>query len=196
MNEGVENDKAITQNLGARIKALRLKRNITMAELAKQTGVSRSMISQLENGDVYPSLQSLSRIVDALGVSLSKFFEVENEPGEDEIIVRADHQKVVLMKKTGNRYLILTPNKATNMEFLITEFPVQKDGEMVYDVFSHMGEEYFYVMEGELFLMIGDNNYTIKAGDSGCFNAQLHHYYVNTGDTPAKLLIASSEHAL
>ena len=65
-----------------------------------------------------------------------------------------------------------------------------------YDYFQHDGEEYFYVLSGQVQLTVGDETYILNEDDSGCFKSSIKHYYVNKSDKPAKVLVAASEHGL
>jgi transcriptional regulator with XRE-family HTH domain len=184
---------ALVKDIGKRIQQLREEKNLSMSELAKAVNVSRSLISQVEKGDAYPSLLTLEKIANALGVSLSKFFQVEsNSNDEEKIIVRSGTRKIITMQDSKNKYHILSPSLYKNMEFLITEFPPYEEGDGI-DYFQHDGEEYFYVLSGQLHLTVGDNTYIINEDDSGCFDAGLVHYFINKTDKTAKIIIACSE---
>jgi transcriptional regulator with XRE-family HTH domain len=184
---------ALVKDIGKRIQQLREEKNLSMSELAKAVNVSRSLISQVEKGDAYPSLLTLEKIANALGVSLSKFFQVEsNSNDEEKIIVRSGTRKIITMQDSKNKYYILSPSLYKNMEFLITEFPPYEEGDGI-DYFQHDGEEYFYVLSGQLHLTVGDNTYIINEDDSGCFDAGLVHYFINKTDKTAKIIIACSE---
>lgn len=183
----------MVKDTGKRIQQLREEKNLSMSELAKAVNVSRSLISQVEKGDAYPSLLTLEKIANALGVSLSKFFQVEsNSNDEEKIIVRSGTRKIITMQDSKNKYYILSPSLYKNMEFLITEFPPYEEGDGI-DYFQHDGEEYFYVLSGQLHLTVGDNTYIINEDDSGCFDAGLVHYFINKTDKTAKIIIACSE---
>lgn len=192
------------KDVGKRIQKLRTNKGISMSELANRIGVSRSLISQVEKGDAYPSLQTLEKIVDALDVSLGQFFQIDLNVdalqnninnNEEEIIARSGKRKVITMQDSKNKYHILTPSLYKNMEFLITEYPPYVEGDAV-DYFKHDGEEYFYVLTGQLHLTIGSNTYIINEDDSGCFDSGELHCYINKGDKIAKLIVASSERGL
>lgn len=180
------------ENTGSRIKSLRLAKDISMAELAALAGVSKSLISQLERGDIYPSLITLEKIAEVLDVSLSQFFQVESsEDAQDSFVVRSGLQKMVLTPKSNNKYYVLTPNlKDFGLEFLIVEYPPNPTTSQL-DHFRHEGKEYFYVLEGDLRLEVGGVVNDIHAGDSGCFDSGLDHSYMNLGTKPAKVLVAS-----
>ena len=185
------------KDTGKRIKNFRLSKNISITELAKAAGVSKSLISQVERGEVYPSLQTLEKIADALGVHLSKFFQVESKSKDSvNCFVKSGMQKIVFMPETNNKYYVLTSSlHNSDFEFLIIEYPPSNGKEMV-DYFRHEGKEYFYVLEGQLRLNLDGEAHELNQGDSGCFNSSLVHSFLNTSDKVAKILIAATNPAL
>jgi len=151
------------------------------------------LLSQVENGKALPSLPTLGKIVEALGVSLSEFFSIEETEDlhEKDIIVRKNSRKTVSVPDTNSNYQILTPNMDSNLEFFICEFPPREDkGEPVPSI--HDGEEYFYVVRGPIRLCVGDNTYDLEQGDSGSFDAHIPHGFSNSGDDTGKVLFAAT----
>lgn len=204
INEVIELVKTVDKKIidkketGKRIKNFRMSKNISMTELAKTAGVSKSLISQVERGEVYPSLQTLEKIADALGVHLSKFFQVEGKVNDNEnCFVKSGMQKIVFMPETNNKYYVLTSSlHNSDFEFLIIEYPPHDGKKDMVDYFRHDGKEYFYVLEGELRLNLDGVTYDISQGDSGCFNSSLVHSFLNISDKVAKILIAATNPAL
>ena len=179
---------------GKRIGQLRKAKNLSMAELAKNIGVSRSLISQVEKGEAYPSLQTLSKIVEALGVSMSTFFQdIPEKEVENDVVVRSGSRKIIFMQDSKVKYHILSPSIYKDMEFVITELPPYHEGNPV-DYFKHEGREHFYVLKGRIQITVGENTYILNEDDSGCFDAGQIHYFVNLSDEVAKIIVAASEH--
>ena len=183
---------------GKRIREIRKSKNISIVELAKMVGVSKSLISQVERGDIFPSLSTLEKIAAALEVDISKFFIIEASPiTESDIVVRADKRKRIMMPNSSMIYNLLTPNLRKSIEFLLIEIPPysSKDhGEDEIETFRHDGEEYFFVMEGPLELVIGDEEqvYTLNTGDSGCFDSSHKHVWRNNTDKKGSFIIAAT----
>ena len=185
---------------GKRIRALRLQQDMTCRELAERIGVSKSMISQVERGEAYPSIPTLEKLSDALGVPLSCFFDVsEKEAGGEEAaegvvncVVRKGQHKIILMPETHDRYQVLTPTIGRNaFEFLLIEFPPHSPETQI-DCFVHRGEECFYVLEGKLELNLDGRIYTVEAGDSGYFGSYSRHSFRNRSNRTAKTIMAST----
>lgn len=190
---------------GKRIREIRKSKHISIVELAKMVGVSKSLISQVERGDIFPSLSTLEKIALALEVDITQFFIIESPTiSESEIVVRANKRKRITMPNSSMIYNLLTPNLRKSIEFLLIEVPpysskgVEKEEEI--ETFRHEGEEYFFVMEGPLELVIGDGDqeqvYTLHTGDSGCFNSSHKHIWRNNSDHKCSFLIAATSPSL
>lgn len=197
INEAVTEENSMAKkDTGKRIKSLRMSRNISMSELAKAAGVSKSLISQVERGEVYPSLQTLEKISDSLNVPLSKFFQIENPAANYNPIVRSGKQKIIFMPETNNKYHILTANLHDSaFEFLLIEYPPFSDTKTG-EPFTHNGKECFYMLEGQLTLNLSGEYYYLSQGDSGSFDSSQVHSFLNQSDKMAKIIIAATDPTL
>lgn len=182
------------QDLGKIIRKIRHAKKMNIRELSEKVGVSKSLISQVERGDVFPSLTTLDRIAVVLKVPISEFFMIENSGiNENEIIVRKKHRKKIKLNDSKVIYNLLTPSLKKSIEFLIIEVPPYVYKEQVKTTFKHKGEEYFIVLEGQLNLHIGDQEYVLYEGDSGCFDSNTKHTFENkTGSKTVYLIAATS----
>ncbi|MEL7563597.1 MAG: XRE family transcriptional regulator [Dehalobacterium sp.] len=178
---------------GSRIRAIRQSQGITIAELAKMVGVSKSLISQVERSEVLPSLPTLEKIAVALKVSISEIFKMENiRVEEEEVVVRKENRKKIIIPNSSMIYHLLTPNLRDNMEFLVIEVPPQTDSKKVDTPFKHDGKEYFLVLNGQLHLILDDKKYVLNEGDSGCFDSSKKHVFKNFTDKTAFFVIAAT----
>jgi transcriptional regulator with XRE-family HTH domain len=182
---------------GGRIREIRKTKNMSIVELANRVGVSKSLISQVERGSVFPSLSTLEGISVALEVEITEFFKIDAPTTMEDIVVRADSRKKITLPDSLMTYYLLTPTLRKNVEFLLIEIPpfTSKDaakGEI--ETFKHEGEEYFFVMEGRLELHFGHQRYILNQGDSGCFNSSNGHVWRNISDQKGVFLIAATSH--
>ena len=141
----LDNTSYSKENTGKRIKSFRLAQNISISKLAAEIGVSKSLISQVERGEVYPSIQTLEKMSAALNVPLGEFFQIKEDQPDEQLssIVKNGKHKIILMPETNNRYNVLTPNVSNNpFEFLLIEFPPHEDKAQV-DNSVHKGEQCF-----------------------------------------------------
>ena len=171
--------------LGDKIKELRLGCDLTQEELANRCELTKGYISQLENDLTSPSIATLIDILSALGTSLKDFFAEE----EERKIVFSEND-FIEKKGDGFCYNWLVPNAQKNeMEPMLIE--LEKNVATEEDV-PHEGEEFGYVLEGEIVLHIGKKKYVVKSGESFYYQADKSHYIINIKDKVAKFLWISS----
>ena len=177
-------------DIGKRLKSIRTSKKMSMADLASKIGISKSLISQVERGEVLPSLATLEKFATALDIPITRLFNVEVDTSDEEnILVRKHRRKKVSLPGSPNTYNILSPSLHTDTEFLCIEYPPghgKEDFNQNPDIFIHEGTEHFYVLEGTLELYINDHKYIINEGDSGAFDSSNCHYLINTTDKMAK----------
>lgn len=188
------------EDTGKRIKALRTSKKMSMADLAGKIGISKSLISQVERGEVLPSLTTLDKLASALEVPITKFFNINVDISEEEnILVRKNKRKKVSIPGSPNSYQVLSPSLHNDVEFLCIEYPPDNnkpDFNKNPDIFSHDGLEHFYVLEGSLEFHVDNNMYIINEGDSGVFDSSQSHYFINNTDKMAKIIICAINPAL
>lgn len=155
--------------LGNKIRDLRNKLNLTQEELADRCELTKSYISQLENDKTSPSLETLNIILEVLGTNLSQFFR---EDKEKPIVFSKDDQYVA----EYNDYEItwLVPNSQIQaMEPIIVS--LNEKATTIEDM-PHDGEEFGYVLEGEIKIVYGDIEKKVKKGESFYIKADKMHY--------------------
>lgn len=181
----------MTEDTGKRIQKLRKEKNLTITALANEANTSRSLISQIESGYTAPSLSTLEKIVNALDISLSDFFNVavaEEKPND--FVVRQDKRQRLYLPDTKNTYYMLSHNIHQSMEFLLTDYPPHSDVDS-YEFFKHEGLEFFWMVKGQIHLTVNGVTTVLNPGDSGSFDSRLEHRYVNQGDVNAQLVLFS-----
>ena len=175
-------------NLGEKIRSLRLENELTQEELANRSELTNGFISQLENNLASPSISTLEDILEVLGSSLSEFF------ARDESQEKVVYQKEEFFEKEDedlkHKIEWLVPNSLKyEMEpILITLYP---GGKSDYDE-PHPGEEFGYVLEGEVSLKIGNKHYRVKKGESFYYPASRSHQIENNTNKIALLLWVST----
>ena len=180
--------------LGNVIRNIRKSNKMTIKELSDKIGVSKSLISQVERGEVLPSLTTLEKIAGVLEIPVSDLFEVKNEEiSEENIIVRRNRRKKIIMPDSPVVYNLLTTSLKDKLEFLLIEVPPNVFREEIDTTFKHAGEEYFFVIEGQLHLFIDNKEIILNEGDSGCFNSGINHAFENRTDKKTVFLVAVTE---
>ncbi len=175
--------------IASKIHKLRKSKNLSLEKLAKLTGFTRGYLSRIEHSTKPPPIYTLSKISTALNIDISMLLASEKillEPTEI-VITRYDEHLIADGRGTpyGYEYKALAPKKlGKNMEpFFITI------GHKKAPPFYHEGEEFLYVLEGELEFYYNDKVLILKKGDSVYFDSALPHGGRSLGKKQAKVLI-------
>lgn len=195
-------------NLGSRLRDIRLKAGLTLRELARQVDVSPSFVSQIENGKSQPSVATLYAFAKLLNVSVDDLFEnrpavPQHSTDDVDAITRGDlrHPPVAWQpSEYSNRVSVVHPSHRSRLNMAagvnwerLAATPERAVSFMkiVYgpgatsteggDTVSHEGYEYGYVLAGELEVTIGDEVFTLHDGESLGFDSSIPHSFKNTG---------------
>jgi transcriptional regulator with XRE-family HTH domain len=177
-------------NLGDKIRTLRKKLGMTQKELAEQVGLTPSFISQLEKNLISPSLDSLLKLSEKLNTQPIYFLtDGESGPLQKMVIKPGERQDIHLQEMKGTEVklqLLVSDMLNRRMEpYLLT----MKEGAVINGHFySHKGDEFAYVMEGELEVEIQDEKQLLKQGDSLYIGSIFPSKWVNRGRGDAILL--------
>lgn len=177
-----------TSNLGERIRSLRLENDLTQEELANRSELSKGFISQLENNLTIPSISTLEDILEVLGSSLSEFF---NSTVSDEKIVytKEDYfEKEDQDLKHKIRWLVPNALKYEMEPILIA---IEPGGKSDLDD-PHAGEEFGFVIEGEITLRLNNKKLKVKKGESFYYQASKIHQIENNTNKKALVLWVST----
>lgn len=173
--------------LGQQIRQVRKTRGLTLQQVARKVGLTPGAISLIEHGRSNPSVGTLKRIADALGITVGSLFD--SAPPVDSPVVRAGQRKV-LRSGNGITYQLLTPDTSGRVEFILSEYQVgATTGDLRY---AHAGEECGLVLQGRLEIQIGPETYILKAGDSIRFDCSIPHRLTNVGKTTLRCIWAVS----
>lgn len=173
------------KEIGIKIKRLRVLCKLTQEELANRCELTKGYISQLENDLTSPSISTLTDILNALGTNLKDFF---SDYEDDKIVFTEDDyfEKV----EVDHTMTWLVPNSQKNeMEPVIVS--VNPKCAMTVDM-PHEGQEFGYVLEGEIIVVVGNKSYKCKKGETFYFTTDKNHYIKNEQDVLAKVIWVSS----
>lgn len=168
--------QTLEQYLGATIRELRLRHRLTIADVAQMAGISRGMLSKLENGQASPSLETLSQLAAALGVTLSSLFRNFNAPvGGAQLVKKGEGMEVVRRgTKIGHTYHLLAYDQGPKKIFEPFLVTITNKSE-VFPSFEHPGTEFIYVLEGKMKYRHGQQTYMLSPGDSLTFRGKVPH---------------------
>jgi transcriptional regulator with XRE-family HTH domain len=172
-------------SIGQRIRTIRTLRGLTSSGLAQAAGVSRGLISQIELDRANPSIDTLRKIAAALDSPIAAFFDEKSPTG---MVVRRDERKTLRVPRSGLTYELLTPDLNRQIEFILIELEPGEGGSR--NRFGHPGEEAALILEGEVHVWIGEEEYVLEAGDSISFNSGVPHRVANLGKKKAVLVSA------
>ncbi|MFC2949329.1 helix-turn-helix domain-containing protein [Virgibacillus sediminis] len=172
------------EDIGAKIKQLRKQKKQTLKQISEQTDLSISFLSQLENGKSSVTLESLRKISDTLGVNPSHFFDEPEEESKQAIVRNSSH--VTDAGKNPFIYRDLS-GKMENPLFspiLVVLNPGENQGNNI----THKGQEFLYVLEGTLTVLINQEEHTLEPSDSIFVDSSRPHYWLNRTNQTVKFL--------
>jgi transcriptional regulator with XRE-family HTH domain len=173
-------------DLGARIRSLRMRRGWTQDDLGARSGLSKSYLSRLEEGDRQPSVAALLSIANAFGMSVNQLFERYQESASCGI-VRASIDP--LLQGNGLFYRpLLSGDRQSNIQPIRITVPAGRSGDELY---QHAGEEWLYVLTGALCLTLGLEVHNLYEGDAVHFDAGLPHRLTALGGCAAEIILVA-----
>jgi transcriptional regulator with XRE-family HTH domain len=208
----VEHDQVlVTPEIGERLRAARNARGIGVRALSRLVGVSGSTISQIELGNVMPSVATLYRLVSVLHISMDDLFAVgpptngeapaDAAPADD---VRADDARPRASRPdspvqrregrpsiklaSGVRWERLSNVADPNVEFILSRYDPGGESCPADALMRHGGKEFGYVFSGRLGVTLGFDTYELEPGDSISFNSARPHRLFTLGDEPVEVL--------
>ncbi len=188
--------------LGERLRRERVERGLSLRELARRLDVSPSLVSQIENGKVQPSVRTLYAMVGELGISPDELFPsgaqpsrgdatarlqsprpIVDEPSSPGIVQRAGSRRVIELD-TGVRWERLTTANDREVEFLQTVYPPGSESSPADALMRHNGREFGLILSGTLNVTVGFEEYVLGPGDSIFFESTIPHRLYNLGADP------------
>ena len=167
---------AALDRVGPRLKGIRKERNVTLSDLAERTGISKSTLSRLENGQRRPSLELLLPLAQTYRVAID---DLVGAPDVGDPRIRLKPRRV-----NGRTVLPLTrqPNGVQAWKIVIPA------GQSTPQPRAHDGYEWLYVLSGRMRLVLGDRDLVLDAGEAAEFDTRLPHWFGSTGEGGAEVL--------
>ena len=179
--------EAINRHLGGRVKQLRTAKGWSLDALASASGVSRSMLSQIEREQANPTLAVTMRIAQAFGMALGELLEMPNAASSVSVI-RGDDRAYHYRSDKFCRLRTLSPlNLEKDVEFY--EVQLQPGGALRSSAHFEGTREFLTVQKGQVRLESGTDAEELVAGDSASYRADVPHAIINTGRTEALLFL-------
>jgi transcriptional regulator with XRE-family HTH domain len=178
----------ITETIGECLRQLRQQKGMSVRNLAERTDFSPSFISQIENGQVSPSIASMEKIAAVLGVALWEFFNVAAKPRPD--IIRVDERSRLSLgwSRATIHSLGYLSEKAQVDAVIVALEPRGVSGRHPTAV---PRDEFAFIHEGEILLTLEDDDHLLKQGDSVVIPAGVRRRWRNDGTSSVEVLIIS-----
>jgi transcriptional regulator with XRE-family HTH domain len=167
---------AALDQVGARLKRLRTQRRLTLTAVATTTGISKSTLSRLENGQRRPTLELLLALSHAYRVSL------------DDLVAAPEEGDPRLRLKPGRvkgRTVIPLTRQPDGMQAWKIIIPISQTTP---EPRTHDGYEWIYVLSGHMRFILGDRDWVLGPGEVASFDTTVPHWFGGTGDEPAEIL--------
>ena len=179
---------AVSVNIGERLRELRESRNISMRSLATKSGLSANALSMIERGKASPSVSTLYKLAEALGISITSFFG--SDPKRQQVVyLKADERARIAFTRGVFEGLGGEQFAGKVEPFMLT---LENSANSGPHNMSHSGHEFVFCLRGELEYQVERQVYQLKAGDSLLFAAHLKHKWKNPGRNVATALIIIS----
>lgn len=177
--------------VGTKITNIRESKDISIEEVAERSGLSIKQIENIENNAILPSLAPLIKIARVLGVRIGTFLDDNNSIGpvvtrKEETIQGLSFSNNEDSARTAMNYLSLAGKKSgRHMEPFIIEVEA---GDKGHQLSQHEGEEFIYVLEGDVEIDYGTTKYILETGDSIYYDSIVAHHVHTAGEDKAKIL--------
>jgi transcriptional regulator with XRE-family HTH domain len=166
--------------IGTKIRAIRNRKKLTISQMCEATGLSKGFISNVENNNTSPSINTLSSIAEFLNVPLPYL-----------LLEKKQHMKVVREEErstsTFNQLKIKHLSSKAGLRMMVVDMPL---GSSIGEPHAHEGIETHLVLKGKILAVQGEDSYIIEEGDSFSWNASVPHYVKNVGQSDAVILIS------
>lgn len=180
--------------LGRKLRQLRLKKKIALVDLGRHTGLSASMLSQLENGKLVPTLPTLARIAMVFDVGLDYFFGNKKRKGLFSIVRAAERIKFPERPDSPRPSFFFEclafSTQDKSLQAYLAEFPKRASDEVTEHF--HEGAEFIHVLEGALAIRYEEEEHVLRPGDSVYLDPSEPHSYRGTSKGPARAIVITT----
>ncbi len=175
------------------VKSLRAKSHLTLQDLAAKTGLSKGLLTEIEQGETVPPVATLLKLANALNVGMAAFFE---QGGETEKVSVTRKGERARMKRRPYHHegevdyvyeSLETRKPGKHMEPFLVEFMPMEISDMVFT--SHEGEEFLYLLEGKLEFRSDERVEVLDPGDTVYFESERNHSFRSLAGKPSKALV-------
>lgn len=178
------------QEVGFRLRLVRLRHQLSQRALAKRAGVAHATISLIESGRTSPSVSALKRILAGIPMTLAEFFSDELPPAESDIFYRAAELTEISGGDGISYRQIGSASAGYVLQILFERYQPGADTGLI--MLRHEGEEGGVILSGQLEITVGEASRVLSAGDAYYFNSRQPHRFRNVGAALCTLVSAGS----
>ena len=173
----------INQNISHKLKMIRKSKGLTLEDLAGISGVSKSMLGEIERGGTNPTILVLWKIAEGLKIPLTKLIEDEKE---EPFIVRKDQQQLINSDPGFNIYSVFPFYDAHHLE--IHKVEIEPFSRLSNPGHAAGVDEYIVLMEGHIKMVLGGDEIDLVQGDAVRFKGATPHAFINEGEKAASFI--------
>lgn len=188
-----QENEAKELRIGSKIRTMREAARLSLSEVAERSGLTTIVLSQIENEAVTPPVATLLKIANAIGVHIGDFFSDVAPRKRYEVVRRGEHKKVSRRPTPEKSPLSYSYESLSfrlanrHMEPFLIEFDIDIDEKV--PPLSHQGEEFVYVLEGELEFQTEDEVVHLSYGDSLYFDSSIPHAFIGKGNKKPRAIV-------
>jgi transcriptional regulator with XRE-family HTH domain len=189
MDETALTTREIFQGISDRIREIRRQRGLTMDDLAKKAGFTKSYLSQIENLKREPTIGTLVTIANALGISVFSLIGTDAPADSGPAIVRAGERKRISLPSSDADDSSLDSVNFRKKDRLMDAYILTSSAGFSEKPRAHEGEELIFVLDGTTEFLYDGKTYVLEAGDCCCFDSARPHQGRSLGNKPSRALI-------
>lgn len=158
--------------IGERLRQLRVQQNLSLEQLARKVGLTRSFLSQIENDKTSPSIATLIKLLNVHNVTMADFFQSIEKTRS--VVVKKGQMKLFHDQESGTRIASLAAGFDNPR---ISPFYVEMDAGGSSEVYVSQGQNFCYILSGTIRLTLGGQGYILEQGDSVYFDSAVPHQW-------------------
>lgn len=187
---GRTSDAGEPLRIGAKLKHARVMLGLSLAEVGRRTDLTEGYLSKLENNRSQASMATLHRVAAVLGMNMSELFANPTDENGAVSVVRKGGRPTLVTghKQAGNQVVLERLVPGSPGQLLQINIHVIAPGGGSLEPISHDGQEFGFVLEGDVELLVEEQAVRLAEGDSFFFNSSLPHSYRNAGRAEARIL--------
>jgi transcriptional regulator with XRE-family HTH domain len=180
----------VDQEVGFRLRLVRLRHQLSQRALAKRAGMAHATISLIESGRTSPSVSALKRILAGIPMTLAEFFSDELPPAKSNIFYRAAELTEISGGEGISYRQIGSASTGHVLQILFESYKSGTDTGLV--MLRHEGEEGGVILSGQIEVTVGESTRILNPGDAYYFNSRQPHRFRNVGSEPCTLVSSCS----